>query len=131
MILTLAPVYAAAGPGPSVVPAVPALRQAEGGEFEGRYRVGPTTCTVTPIKMAFEVRWAGENRARRFFFDGRTPEGKPVFASENLGKPRDRFIFDDDRYDTGQFVRAKDGKILPVKRSCHASRLSPRPLSDS
>ncbi|MGH8564012.1 MAG: hypothetical protein ACREXW_07925 [Gammaproteobacteria bacterium] len=84
-------------------------------EFEGRYRVGNTTCTVNPIKMAFEVRWAKGRGAMRFFFDSTTAEGKPIFVSEDSGKGTDRFIFDDNRFNSGQFIRA-DGRALVVER---------------
>jgi hypothetical protein len=84
-------------------------------EFEGRYRVGPTTCTVKPVRMAFEVRWAKGREAMLFFFDDTDAQGRPVFVSEDRGRGTDRFIFDDNRYNAGIFVRA-DGKSFPVKR---------------
>ena len=85
------------------------------GEFEGRYRVGGTTCTVKPIKMAFELRWTKGKGAMRFFFDGVSAEGKPRFVSEDRGKGQDRFEFDDGNYNSGRFIRA-DGKVLTVQR---------------
>ena len=85
------------------------------GEFEGRYRVGGTTCTVKPIKMAFELRWAKGKGAMRFFSDGVSAEGKPRFVSEDHGKGQDRFEFDDGNYNSGRFIRA-DGKVLTVQR---------------
>jgi len=85
------------------------------GEFEGRYRVGNATCTVKPIKMAFEIRWAKGWQAMRFFFDSHRDDGKLIFVSEETGKGRDQFIFDDNRYDTGTFIRA-DGKVFKVSR---------------
>lgn len=84
-------------------------------EFEGTYRVGRTTCTVRPVKMAFELRWAKGKGVMRFFYDHTTAEGRPVFIAEDRGEGRDRFIFDDDRYDRGRFIRA-DGLSLPVER---------------
>lgn len=84
-------------------------------EFEGRYRVGKTTCTVNPIKMAFEVRWTKGRGAMRFFFDSTTPEGKPIFVSEDSGKGTDKFIFDDNRFNSGKFIRA-DGRTFAVER---------------
>lgn len=85
------------------------------GEFEGRYRVGGTTCRVKPIKMAFELRWATGKGAMRFFSDGVSAEGKPRFVSEDRGKGQDRFEFDDGNYNSGRFIRA-DGKVLTVQR---------------
>ena len=84
-------------------------------EFEGSYKVGNTTCTVKPIKMAFEVRWAKGKGVRRFFFDSTTPDGKAVFVSEDSGQGTDKFVFDDNRYNSGKFFRA-DGKIFAVDR---------------
>ena len=83
-------------------------------EFEGSYKVGNTTCTVKPIKMAFEVRWAKGRGAMRFFFDSTTPDGKAVFVSEDSGKGPDKFVFDDNRYSSGKFLRA-DGKMFAVE----------------
>jgi hypothetical protein len=84
-------------------------------EFEGNYKVGNTTCTVKPIKMAFEVRWAKGKGAMRFFFDPTTPDGKTVFVSEDSEKGTDKFVFDDHRYNSGTFLRA-DGKIFAVEK---------------
>ena len=84
-------------------------------EFEGQYKVGGTTCTVKPIRMAFEVRWAKGKGVQRFFFDRTTDGGKAVFISEDLGKGVDRFVFDDNKYNSGRFRRA-DGKTFTVRR---------------
>ena len=84
-------------------------------EFEGQYKVGNTTCFVKPIKMAFEVTWAKGIGSMIFFFDYRTPEGKLIFVSEDEGKGEDKFIFDNDNYDSGKFIRA-DGKEFGVKK---------------
>ncbi len=82
-----------------------------GGEFEGKFQVGDTTCTVKPVKMAFEVRWAKGSGVEMFFFkDGYTFE-----SSADKGTPN-RFEFDDEKYSTGTFYRS-DGKEFPVKRS--------------
>ena len=83
--------------------------------FEGRYKVGNTTCDVTPIKMAFDVKWAKGKGSMAFFFDKTTSDGKIVFVSEPLGKGRDTFVFNDDHYDVGLFIRA-DGKVFAVKK---------------
>jgi hypothetical protein len=84
-------------------------------QFEGRYKVGDTSCTVAPVKMAFEVKWAKGHGIMHFFFDKTTSVGKSVFVSRDLGKGRDQFIFDDNLYNTGVFIRA-DGKEFPVER---------------
>lgn len=82
--------------------------------FEGTYQVGSTTCTVKPVKMAFEVRWAKGSGAMMFFFDGKD-SGKYSFSSEDTGKGKDTFVFDNESSNTGKFVRA-DGKEMPVKK---------------
>ncbi len=85
--------------------------------FEGTYRVGATSCMVSPVKMAFEVKWTGRNLAQLFFFDSLASEktGKPTYrAEESSGNAR--FVFDDKRFETGKFVRA-DGKILPIRKT--------------
>lgn len=84
-------------------------------EFEGRYKVGNTYCTVKPIKMAFEVKWTKGKGSMIFFFGQTTQDGKVVFISKELGKGRDQFVFDDDRYNVGVFIRA-DGKVFAVER---------------
>lgn len=80
------------------------------GEFEGKYQVGDTTCTVTPFKMAFEVKWAKGSGVETFFFK----EGN-TFEAEAKGGAN-RFEFDDENYNTGTFYRA-DGKTFPVRRA--------------
>ena len=84
-------------------------------EFEGRYKVGNTACSVVPIKMAFEVKWRKGRGVMNFFFDKTTPDGKSIFVSDDFGKGRDKFIFDNNLYNTGIFIRA-DGKIFKVER---------------
>jgi hypothetical protein len=84
-------------------------------EFEGRYKVGNTTCIVAPIKMAFEVKWTKGKGVMTFFFDKTTSDGKAIFVSEQLSKGRDKFVFDDDRYNVGVFIRA-DGKVFTVEK---------------
>jgi hypothetical protein len=84
-------------------------------EFEGRYKVGKTSCSVVPVKMAFEVKWKKGRGVMHFFFDTTTPDGKTIFVSKDLGKGRDQFIFDDNAYNSGIFIRA-DGKKFKVER---------------
>lgn len=85
--------------------------------FEGLYRVGDVTCTVKPIKMAFEVRWAKGKGTTIFFYDAASEQsgGKKIFNSEGKGKGKDQFVFDDDSYQSGKFVRA-DGKEMTVTK---------------
>src|SRR5204862_242300 len=48
------------------------------GEFEGTYRVGETTCTVKPVKQAFEIRWAKGKGSEYFFYkDANVFESEP------------------------------------------------------
>jgi hypothetical protein len=84
---------------------------ASGGEFEGKYIVGDTSCTVKPAKMSFEVRWAKGNGVEMFFFK----EGTTFESSPDSGRPN-QFVFDDENYNSGTFYRA-DGKEFPIKRA--------------
>ncbi len=80
------------------------------GEFEGKFRVGDTTCTVKPVRMAFEVRWAKGSGVEMFYF----AEGT-TFESEGEEGERNKFIFDDENYNSGTFVRSDD-RTLSVTR---------------
>jgi hypothetical protein len=81
------------------------------GEFKGKYRVGDTTCTVSPDRKAFQVRWAKGSGVEYFFY-----KDANVFESEeDKNGGRNEFRFDDESYDSGTFVRA-DGKVFPVSR---------------
>ncbi|MEJ7848798.1 MAG: DUF3828 domain-containing protein [Pyrinomonadaceae bacterium] len=80
-------------------------------EFQGRYRVGNTSCTVKPVKMAFEIKWAKGTGAEMFFFK----EGN-IFESEESDGKTNRFVFDDVTYTSGTFYRG-DGKTFPVTRA--------------
>jgi hypothetical protein len=110
-------------PQSEVIQPLPALTSPQGfsetstslSEFEGRYKVGNTTCTVVPIKMAFEVKWIKGQGVMNFFFDKTTPDGKSIIVSENSGKGRNKFVFDDNFYNAGLFLRA-DGKVFAVER---------------
>lgn len=80
------------------------------GEFEGKYRVGETTCIVKPVKMAFEVRWAKGSGVEMFAFtEDNTFESAPGEHDSNA------FVFDDGNYNRGTFYRA-DGKSFAVTR---------------
>lgn len=84
------------------------------GEFEGKYKIGDTNCTVKPIKMAFEVKWEKGTGTELFFSQGEAND-KFIFASDpKIGKAN-VFSFDDESFNTGIFYRA-DGKELPIKR---------------
>ncbi len=84
--------------------------------FEGRYQVGETTCTVKPIKMAFEVKWAKGSGSEIFIYDDRSGD-RVVYRSQpaKKGEEPNMFSFDDETHDTGTFYRA-DGREFPVKR---------------
>jgi len=97
----------------AAAPAEPADARSE---LEGRYKVGPTTCIIKPVKMAFALKWEKGKGTMHLFYEGTNSDGNQVFVSEDLGGGRrDRFIFDDRQYDTGLFVRA-DGKTMHVRR---------------
>jgi hypothetical protein len=87
----------------------------ENAEFRGDYHVGPTTCTVTPVKMAYEVRWLKGKGVEMFFFKEER-DGKFVFESEKDKSGRtSRFVFDDGTYRSGTYYRG-DGKIFTVSK---------------
>jgi hypothetical protein len=88
---------------------------AQDDSFAGSYRVGETNCTVKPIKMAFEVRWARQTNTQIFFFDSNAPAGQPTYVSEDKGKGIDRFVFDNDRLESGKFTRT-DGEVLTISK---------------
>ena len=83
-------------------------------EFEGTYRVGDTTCTVKPIKMAFEIKWAKGTGTEIFFSEDRADD-KYIFASDPKNGKANVFSFDDENDDTGTFYRA-DGKEFKLER---------------
>ncbi len=84
-------------------------------EFEGKFKVGTTTCTVKPIKMAFEVKWAKGKGTLVFFFKEELPDGKVIYVSEDKPDGVDQFIFDNNRHRSGTFRRA-DGKEFSVSK---------------
>jgi hypothetical protein len=84
------------------------------GEFEGVYQIGETTCTVKPVKMAFEVKWAKGTGTEMFFSEGRADD-RYIFASNPPNGKANSFAFDDENYNSGTFYRA-DGKEFPIKR---------------
>jgi hypothetical protein len=79
-------------------------------EFKGKFQVGDTTCTVKPVKMAYEVRWAKGSGVEMFFSKNAT-----TFESSPDAGDINRFEFGDEAYSTGTFYRG-DGKTFPVKR---------------
>lgn len=90
------------------------VKESPTGEFEGKYQVGTTSCTVKPVKMAFEIKWEKGSGTEMFFFRDREG-GKTHFASDSDESKANVFSFDDENYNTGTFSRA-DGKEFPVKR---------------
>jgi hypothetical protein len=91
------------------------LQSGEDSFFEGKYKVGDMSCTVKPVKMAFEVKCDRRKGVTMFFNDTEASAANPAFSSEARGAGKERFVFDDDRFDSGKFVGA-DGKELPVKK---------------
>jgi hypothetical protein len=85
------------------------------GNFEGKYQVGDTTCTVKPVKMAYEVKWEKGKGSEMFFSEGRAND-KIIFVSEDKeGEKSNVFSFDDESFSTGIFYRG-DGKEFAIKR---------------
>lgn len=87
----------------------------EDAEFKGEYQVGTTSCTVTPVKMAFEVRWKKGTGVEMFFFKDKEG-GKVTYETEpdNMGRTN-KFVFDDESLNSGTYVRS-DGKTMAIKR---------------
>jgi hypothetical protein len=90
-----------------------AQKGAEEGMFAGTYQVGEATCTVKPVKMAFELKWAKGTGTMMFFYEG---EGVLKYVSEDKGNGVDAFIFDDTTFTTGKFIRGSDGKQMAVRK---------------
>lgn len=91
-----------------------AAGSSEDGNFEGTYKVGDTTCTVKPVKMAYEIKWAKGTGTMIFF-----GEDERSFVSDDAGSRgggRDRFVFDDESLTTGKFIRGSDGREMPVSK---------------
>lgn len=86
----------------------------QSGEFEGKYQIGDTTCTVKPVKMAFEVKWEKGSGVEMFFAEGRASD-RYIFVSDPKTGKANSFAFDDENYNTGTFYRG-DGKEFPIKR---------------
>lgn len=81
------------------------------GEFDGKYQVGDTTCTVKNVEESFEVKWAKGTGIELFYLnDGKT------FESDELEGKTNRFVFDDENYNSGTFYR-RDGKTFAVSRA--------------
>jgi len=79
--------------------------------FEGKYTVGTTSCTVTPSKMSFEIKWAKGSGTEMFY-----SAGNNSFESEEGKNGVNRFEFTDETFNTGLFFRG-DGKTFPVNRA--------------
>ena len=84
-------------------------------EFEGRYQVGDTTCTVKPIKMAFEVWWTKREKAMVFFYEIDSSFGNYTYVSEEKPGGFDRFVFSGEHLITGVFIRS-DGAQYPLEK---------------
>ncbi|CAN5266661.1 hypothetical protein BH20ACI2_BH20ACI2_04930 [soil metagenome] len=81
------------------------------GEFEGKYLVGETTCTVEFKNKGFAVQWAKGSGVEYFsFMEGTT------FASSTVESEANKFVFDDENYNTGTFYRP-DGRTFDVRRA--------------
>lgn len=97
------------------------LKDNEGGNeessnFKGEFRVGPTTCHVTPVKMAFEVRWV-RGSGVEMFFAKEAENGKVIFEAEpNKYPKRSQFIFDDSSLTSGIYLRG-DGRKFALGRN--------------
>lgn len=81
------------------------------GEFDGKYQVGDTTCTVKNVEESFEVKWAKGTGVELFYLtDGKT------FDSDEVEGKTNRFVFDDENYNSGTFYR-RDGKTFAISRA--------------
>ena len=89
----------------------PETTRDEIGDFRGKYLVGDTSCTVEYKNKGYAVKWAKGSGVEYFsFMDGTT------FVSSTVDSEANKFIFDDENYNTGTFYRA-DGKTFDVRRA--------------
>ena len=89
----------------------PETARDEIGDFRGKYLVGDTSCTVEFKNKGYAVKWAKGSGLEYFsLMEGTT------FASSTVESEANRFVFDDENYNTGTFYRA-DGKTFPVRRA--------------
>jgi hypothetical protein len=80
------------------------------GDFQGKFIVGETSCTVEYKNKGYAVKWA-KGRGDEYF----SLMAGTTFASSTVESEANKFVFDDDNYDTGTFYRT-DGKTFPVRR---------------
>jgi hypothetical protein len=81
------------------------------GDFRGKYIVGDTSCTVEFKNKGYAVKWAKGSGVEYFsLMDGTT------FASSTVESEANKFVFDDENYNSGTFHRA-DGKTFPIRRA--------------
>ena len=99
----------------AIVVSLGALAHGIDEEFEGSYRVGGTTCTVKPIKMAFEVRWATGTESMVFFYEWDSRFGNYTYVSEEKPSGFDRFVFSDGRLASGVFI-GSDSMRYPLNK---------------
>lgn len=85
--------------------------EASTGKFEGKYQVGPTTCTVKQVHETFEVRWAKGSGVEVYL-----PVDGNAFETTTDKGGLNRFKFDDAGFNSGTFSR-DDGKTFPIKRA--------------
>ena len=81
------------------------------GDFRGKYIVGDMSCTVEFKNKGYAVKWAKGSGVEYFsFMEGTT------FATSTVESEANKFVFDDENYNSGTFYRA-DGKTFPVNRA--------------
>ena len=89
-----------------------------GGGFKGTYEVGSTRCLVTPVRMAYEVRWPGVRQPEYYFYDEKSSTDSAVIMLTDPAYtpgPVRKFIFSSRQMEEGFYV-GKDSRKLPVRR---------------
>lgn len=81
-------------------------------EWQGHYQVGDFSADVSPVRMAYEVLWAGWKRAVPFFLEGQTADGLDAFSAGEASA-RQLFLFRPGDYRVGVYINSK-GNCLPV-----------------
>jgi hypothetical protein len=74
------------------------------GEFEGTYQIGTDTCSVRPVKMAFEVIRDKGKPAAIFFYESESQFGRYTYISEKKESGYDRFVFANDSHVSGEYI---------------------------
>jgi hypothetical protein len=86
-------------------------------DIEGEYRVGNTQCVITASKMSFKVYWEDGTGHTQLFYNRTLNNGKVEFNEyESNGETyTGKFLFNDDSYETGEYIRNDSKKFKVYK----------------